>query len=130
MRHTLIDNKIALTIRESVSALFYAIFVLPAFGCWSGVIEVFPSSAGLGIATCALIGTASYLFYYLAIRTIGAARAMALNISYSAWAFIVSIFVFGTMPTVTEWILCFLIMLGTIFAACKPQDLFRFYRHP
>ena len=128
MRHALIDNNVALTIRESVSAIFYGIFILPTFGCWNGVVEVFPTTAGMGIAACALVGTASYLFYYLAIRTIGAARGMALNISYSAWAFIVSIFVFGTIPTATEWLLCILIMIGTIFAACKPQELFHIYR--
>ena len=128
MRHALIDNQVALTIRETISALCYAVFILPFFSAWEITAEVLPTSAGVAIAACAFVGTASYLFYYLAIRTIGAARGMALNISYSAWAFIISIFIFGTFPTVTEWMLCALIMFGTIFAACKPEDIFKRFK--
>lgn len=124
MRHALIDNEIALSIRETVSALSYALIVLPLFGAWAAVLECSPTWAAGSIALCALVGTLSYLFYYLAIRTIGAARGMALNISYSAWAFLLSIVVFGTIPSLLEWVLCALILIGTIFAACRPQELF------
>ena len=125
MRHALIDNEIALSIRESVSAISYAMIVLPFFGVWALTIECIPTFAGLSIAGCALVGTLSYLFYYLAIRTIGAARGMALNISYSAWAFLLSIAVFGTVPTLLEWVLCAMILLGTIFAACRPEEILK-----
>ena len=34
----------------------------------------------------ALFATVSYLFYYKAIGKIGASKAMALNVTYTAWA--------------------------------------------
>ena len=60
---------------------------------WGFTLSLF-SGTGLlipTIAVAALFATASYLFYYRAMAQIGAAKSMALNISYSAWAVVISI---------------------------------------
>ncbi|MFR3924048.1 MAG: EamA family transporter [Collinsella sp.] len=71
----------------------------------------------------ALAGVASYLFYYKAISKIGAARGMALNSSYSAWAVILGI-ALGNVPGPLEIGCCVLILAGTVLAACDWNELF------
>ncbi|MDQ9830193.1 hypothetical protein RFX70_15425, partial [Acinetobacter baumannii] len=50
------------------------------------------------ILISALFGTASYLCYYKTIGKIGASKAMALNITYSAWSIVFSIVLLHTLP--------------------------------
>ena len=76
------------------------------------------------VALAALAGTASYLFYYKGIATIGAAKGMALNISYSAWAVLFGLVLLGTVPGPVEIICCVAILCGTILAACDWKELF------
>lgn len=45
MRDDAVDNETALQIRETTSALVYAIVVLPAFGAWAFTVSAFPSVA-------------------------------------------------------------------------------------
>ncbi len=117
MRDDAMDNETALHIREMVSGFTYAAIVLPIFGAWRFTAEAIPT-AGSGVITiAALAGAASYLFYYKAIDIIGAAKGMALNISYSAWAVFFGIFVLGSKPSLWETACCIVILLGTIFAA-------------
>ena len=53
--------------------------MLPAFGAWSYAAGCIPTLGAGIVALAALAGTASYLFYYKGISTIGAAKGMALN---------------------------------------------------
>ena len=69
------------------------------------------------IAIAAIAGTASYLFYYKAIDTVGASRGMALNISYSAWAVIFAFLLQGTVPSILQIVCCVVILVGTVLAA-------------
>ena len=69
-------------------------------------------------------GAASYLFYYKGIATIGAARCMALNITYSAWAVVFGLVLLGSVPTVVQIVCCLVIMAGTVLAACDWDELF------
>ncbi|MBQ7059670.1 MAG: DMT family transporter [Firmicutes bacterium] len=92
-------SEIALLIRQTVSAFVYGLFLLPVLGWigsgesllagWSlaGYLLKTPGSFGL-LALAAFAATTSYLFYYQALRRIGAIRAMALNVTYSAWALV------------------------------------------
>ena len=43
------------------------------------------------IAVAAFFATISYLFYYKAIARVGTAKAMGLNITYTAWAIFFSV---------------------------------------
>lgn len=124
MRDDALDNETALQIRETTSALVYGIVVLPLFGAWGFTASAAPSLATGVIALSALAGTASYLFYYKGISVIGAAKAMALNISYSAWAVVFGFVLQGTVPTPATVFFCVLILAGTVLAASDWSELF------
>ena len=124
MRDDAVDNETALQIRETTSALVYGIVVLPLFGAWGFTTSATPSLATGVIALSALAGTASYLFYYKGISLIGAAKAMALNISYSAWAVVFGFVLQGTVPTPATVFFCVLILAGTVLAASDWNELF------
>lgn len=124
MRDDAVDNETALQIRETTSALVYGIVVLPLFGAWGFTTSAAPSLATGVIALSALAGTASYLFYYKGISLIGAAKAMALNISYSAWAVVFGFVLQGTVPTTATVFFCVLILAGTVLAASDWNELF------
>lgn len=124
MRDDSVDNETALQIRETTSALVYLVVVLPMFGAWAFTWNALPN-IGIGVvALAALAGTCSYLSYYKGISVIGAARGMALNISYSAWAVVFGLVLLGTVPGPIEIVCCVAILAGTILAACDWQELF------
>lgn len=112
-----VDNETALQIRETTSALAYGIVVVPLTGSFALVGQAAATPANLVVLAAALAGTVSYLFYYKAIDTIGAARGMALNISYSAWAVLLAAIVMGVMPTGLEVACCVVIICGTVLSA-------------
>lgn len=124
MRDDAVDNETALQIRETTSALVYGIVALPLFGAWGFTASAAPSLATGVIALSALAGTASYLFYYKGISVIGAAKAMVLNISYSAWAVVFGFVLQGTVPTAATVFFCILILAGTVLAASDWNELF------
>lgn len=124
MRDDAVDDETALQIRETSSALVYAVAVVPVFGAWAFTASSIPSLATGVVALSALAGAASYLSYYRGISKIGAARAMALNISYSAWAVVFAFVLQGTVPTMASVLCCVVILVGTILAACDWNELF------
>lgn len=124
MRDDNVDNETALQIRETTSALVYCVVVLPAFGAWIFTASAIPSFATAVVALAALAGTTSYLFYYKGISVIGAAKGMALNISYSAWAVVFGLILLQTVPGPIEIICCIAILCGTILAASDWKELF------
>lgn len=124
MREGDVDNETALQIRETASATAYAVVVLPLFGASGLAIESIPTIAAGLAALSALSGTASYLLYYQGISAIGAARAMALNVSYSAWAVGFSFVLQGIVPTSATLICCAVVLAGTVLTACDWKELF------
>ena len=125
MKDDLVDNETALQIRETTSGIVYAAVVLPAFGAWAFTASAVPSAATGVVALAALAGTVSYLFYYKSISSpIGAAKSMALNISYSAWAVLFAFLLQGTVPTAGSVVCCVVILAGTVLAASDWEDLF------
>ncbi len=117
MRHESVDNETALQIRETTSGLAYLLVVAPLSGSLGLAAFAAPTAATGVIMLAALAGTASYLFYYQAIATIGASRGMALNISYSAWAVGFALVLQGTVPSVFQVVCCVVILVGTVLAA-------------
>lgn len=124
MRDSAVDNETAIQIRESASAIVYALVVLPLFGAWEFAVGAAPSAATGVVALSALAGATSYLLYYKGIARIGAARAMALNVSYSAWAVAFGFLLQGTVPSLAALLCCAVILGGTILAACDWDELF------
>ena len=90
-----VNDEIALQIRQTTSALVYGIVLLPVLKGWGFTVGLFSGTGWLIpiIAIAAFFATVSYLFYYKAISQIGASKSMALNITYSAWAVVISIVV-------------------------------------
>ena len=84
----------ALQIRQAVSAIVYAIIILPALQGWNICVDLFEHQnikTLMFIVLAAFCATVSYLFYYRAIAKIGVSKAMALNITYTAWAMVFSV---------------------------------------
>lgn len=124
LRDSSADDECCLQIRQTTSALTYALIILPLLGGWGVTIQAAFSSAMPIIMLASLIGTISYLFYYKAIDRIGAAKSMALNITYSAWAIPVGLIILGTMPDVRGIICAIVIIVGAIVAAADLRELF------
>ncbi len=123
MKDDNVDNETALQIRETASALVYGAAVLPVIGAWPFTVEAAPSFATCFIALAGLAGAVSYLSYYKGISVIGASRAMALNISYSAWSVLFGFLLLGSVPSLSTVVCCVVILAGTILSACDWNEL-------
>ena len=112
-----ITDEQALQIRQTTSALTYAAIILPVISGWNFTVSIIPTTTSAVILLSALFGTASYVMYYRAISKIGATRAMALNITYSAWSIVFAILLLGTLPSVTGIVFGILLICGSLVAA-------------
>lgn len=94
MREKGITSGDALQVRQLVSALIYGLILLPCLKGWHFTAGLF-SASGIPvlatIAAAAFFATVSYLLYYRAIAALGTAKAMGLNITYTAWAMFFSV---------------------------------------
>ncbi len=124
-----VTDEIALQIRQTTSAVVYGLIILPVMKGWKFTLSLFSGTGTLipTIAAAALFATISYLFYYRAISQIGASKAMALNITYSAWAVVISIiFLKDTSLLNPVTILCTVVVLVFgILAGADYKDLIR-----
>lgn len=112
-----ISDEQALQIRQLTSAIFYGVVILTALRGWGFTLSLVPTASMAIILLSALFGTASYVCYYRAIATIGASKSMALNITYSAWSIVFSIFLLHTLPDLKSIICGVIIVLGSLVAA-------------
>lgn len=125
-----VTDEYALQIRQTTSAVFYGLVLLPVLkGLKFSLGLLTPSSSWPFpiIAVAGFFATVSYLFYYKAIAKIGASKAMALNVTYCAWTMVFTVLVLGdmsvlTVPTVT----CAVIVLVCgIFAAADFKNILK-----
>lgn len=124
-----VKDEYALQIRQTTSALVYGIILLPILKGWGFTVDLFTADTGWlipTIAVAALFATVSYLFYYKAIAQIGASKAMALNVSYSAWAIVFTVLILRDTSVLTPvTIICAIVVLVCgILAAADYKDLF------
>ena len=124
-----VKDEYALQIRQTTSGLTYGIIILPFLKGWGFTAALFTTHTGWllpTIAFAALFATISYLFYYKAIATIGASKAMALNVSYSAWAIVFTVVLLRDTSVLTPvTISCALIVIVCgILAAADFRELF------
>ena len=117
-----IPSHYALQIRQLVSASVYAVILLPLLKAWPFTVGVFNTSAAMMVAITALAGTLSYTCYYKAIKMILPSKAMALNITYSAWAIVFSLILLGNVPTAKSIVCAVMILCGSIMAAYKLNE--------
>ena len=123
------DESYVLTLRQSVSALVYGVIILPVLGAWKFIPTLFTVKEPLLIPVLvgsALAATVSYLMYYVSLDKIGAAKTMALNVTYPAWAIILTVIFFGDTSMLNPLsILCTLVVVVCgILAACDMKQLF------
>ncbi|MBQ8690075.1 MAG: DMT family transporter [Clostridia bacterium] len=126
-----IKSEYALWVRQTTSALVYGGLIIPIIG---GVRFTASLFAGEGIvplltvALAALFATLSYLCYYRAIASLGAARAMALNITYTAWAIVFTVLILGDLSVLnpTTLICALVVLVCGIFAAQNFSSLFSY----
>lgn len=124
-----VKNTSALTVRQIISALIYGALILPALNGWEFTVSLFGEDATFlfpTIAAAALCATISYLFYYKAIASIGAAKAMALNITYTAWAIVFTVVLLGDLSVLSPLtIFCAaIVVVCGLFAATDIKLLF------
>ena len=125
-----IKSEYALNIRQITSALIYGVIILPIIGGWKFTASLFTvdnSSLFLTIAAAALCATVSYLLYYKTIGNVGASKAMALNITYTAWAIIFTVIILRDLSVLSPFtLLCAtVVMVCGILAATDIKALFK-----
>lgn len=120
-----VNDEHALQIRQTTSALFYGIVIITAVSGWGISAEVVQSDALWVVVLSALFGTASYLCYYQSISRIGPSKAMALNITYTAWSIVFSIFILHTLPDAKSIVFGIVVLLGSLLAATDIHDLIK-----
>lgn len=125
-----IKSEFALQIRQIVSAAIYGIIIIPLLGGVKLTLGLFkPENVTvlLIIAAAAFFATVSYLLYYKAIAKIGVAKAMGLNITYTAWAMIFSVIIlhnYGAFNPRT--VICSAaVVLCALLAAADFKEIFK-----
>ncbi len=123
-----VTDEFALQIRQTTSALCYGIVILPILNGWGFTANLFTTNTGWllpVIALAALFATVSYIFYYKAIAQIGASKAMALNVTYTAWAILFTVLIlqdFSVLSPLT--VICAIVVLVCgIFAATDFKNI-------
>ncbi|MBQ6116043.1 MAG: DMT family transporter [Oscillospiraceae bacterium] len=142
-----VTDEYALQIRQTTSAVFYGAVILPILGLmgfregglspWAFAVSLFRGSGKtvLIIAVAGLFATVSYLFYYKAISRIGASKAMALNITYTAWAMILALILDVILhisdsshgiayPSPLTIVCTVVVLVCSIFAAADFKEIF------
>lgn len=83
-----------LNIRQVTSTITYGLIIIPILNAYKDLtLLIHYRDILFIISLAALFATLSYLFYYKAIDSIGASKAMALNITYVAWAIVFGIII-------------------------------------
>lgn len=129
LKDPIVKNEYALNIRQMTSALIYGLMIIPMLGGWRFTATLFTGSTGMllpTIAVAALCATVSYLLYYKTIAKVGASKAMALNITYTAWAIVFTVIIlrdFSVLNFFTLFCAAVVVICG-IFAATDIRMLF------
>lgn len=117
-----VTDEIALQIRQTTSAVVYGLVILPFIKGWGFTVSLFSGTEMLipTLALAAFFATISYLCYYRAISQIGASKAMAVNVTYAAWAIVFTVLVFRDTSVLNPiTIVCTIVVLvcGVLAAA-------------
>lgn len=128
LKDACISHAHALTIRQITSALVYGMILIPLFTSLKTITIVLSNSASLIILLSALFGTAAYLFYYQSIKKIGPTKAMALNITYTAWAMGFGVIILNEPVSLRSIFFAIVVLVGALVAAGDYNEIKFFYR--
>ena len=125
-----IKNEVALWVRQSVSCLVYGVLILPVIGGVGFTADLFTQGTGMllpCVAGASLCASLSYLCYYRTIETKGASKAMALNITYTAWAIAFTVLLLKDTGVLTPRTLIYagVVVICGILAATDIKTLFK-----
>jgi drug/metabolite transporter (DMT)-like permease len=120
-----VDPEIAVTIRQTASALAYTIIVIPIVHGYSLSIQVIRSDTLWLFLIAAFLGSATCLLIYRSIHLIGAARGSAISNTYAAWALAISIVVFKTPVSFHFIIGTVIVIAGSFFVSGNLKELFQ-----
>ena len=125
LKGTELKDEYALGIRQAVSATLYGVVILPLLGGWPMTAGLFTGGEVkllLTVAAAALCATVSYLFYYRAIGKLGASKAMALNITYTAWAILFTVILLRDLSVLNPMtLICSAVIV--VCGICAATDL-------
>lgn len=118
----------ALLIRESTSAIAYLV-IISVFTFWMNGTEAesiqqlftFSRPTALLLLT-AFIGMSSFLAWYTAIDTIGPARALGLNVTYSVWGVILAALFLDQPPSLWVLLGSLIILLGVCYGSLSSKN--------
>ena len=123
-----VKDEYALQIRQTTSAIVYGAVLLPILHGWGFTISLFSGTGWLlpVIALAAFFATLSYLCYYKAISQIGASKAMALKVTYAAWAIVFTVLILGDTSVLTPQTILYslVVLVFGILAAADFKELF------
>lgn len=125
MRYGEIDSSVAICLRQITSAVFYGIVIVPIIKGYPLVKIIFSTNIIILILITALIGSVSYLFWYVAIDMIGAPRGMSLNITYVIWTIIFEKLYFGIELSLKFIFSSIVIVFGIILIAGNPRKMIK-----
>lgn len=125
-----VTDEYALQIRQTTSALTYGLVILPVLKGWGFTAHLFTPETGWLLPTIAIAGlfaTISYLFYYKAITQLGASKAMALNVTYCAWAIVFTVVILRDTSVLSPTtIICAIVVLVCgIFSAADFKEILK-----
>lgn len=130
-----IESAQVLTLRQMTSALLYGVILLLLPEGWAFTASLFSGSSVAVlpvIAGAAFCASVSYLLYYKTIAKLGAAKAMALNITYTAWALFFGAVLLRDSSVLNPWTLVCsaVVVVCGIFAATDMKALFARQNQP
>ena len=112
-----ISNLSAICIRQNLSMITYGTVLTLYFVFFQYGESIDFNSSLTYVGMAAIFGSTSYYCYYRALATIGVSRAMALNISYTAFSAIFSYLLFGIELTISQMLIGFCIVVSGLVSA-------------
>lgn len=128
MKEDEITPEQSLQIRQLTSAVTYGFVIIPIVKGIKFTMSVVPTTATVIIILTALAGTASYVFYYKGIYKLGATKAMALNITYSAWSIIFGVILLKNALDLKMIVCCICIMVGSVMTAGDIKEIVEVFK--
>jgi drug/metabolite transporter (DMT)-like permease len=110
-----LDETTVMAVRELLSAVMFGLLLLVVPGSAAAARTVMAhADLALPVVGAGMVGAWSYVLWYRSIRTIGVARASALNISYAMWGALFAWSVYGTPLALLAIGGCVLVTAGAV----------------
>lgn len=123
MKDPNISNEHALHIRQTTSAVFYGLVLIPVFKAFQPTLDILQTWNIAIIAGAALAGTTSYILYYFAINKIGPGKAMSLNVTYVVWTVVFGVILMGESISLYTTLLGIAVVLCSLVTAADIPQL-------